>query len=326
MLVAVTGGVACTLLAGCDGPQSALAPAGREAAAIAAVTWWMTGGTAAISLLVIALAVYATYLRAGKHTIRHAMLLVVGGGALLPTVVLGGLLVYGLAMLPPLLAPAPSGSLRVAVAGEQWWWRVRYVAPDGRSVDLANEIRLPAGRPVEFQLESRDVIHSFWIPSLAGKVDMIPGRQTRLRLEPTKAGVFRGACAEYCGSSHAYMAFAVVVTDEREFQDWLSAQAAPARAPSSDLAARGARVFLASGCGACHAVRGTEADGVIGPDLTHVASRRTLAAGRLPMDAGALRAWIADTSGLKPSVHMPAFGMLPGAELDALAAYLAGLE
>lgn len=240
--------------------------------------------------------------------------------------VLGVLLVYGLALTPDLLAPAPEGSLRIAVTGEQWWWRVRYLPPGGDPVDLANEIRLPVGERVEFSLESPDVIHSFWIPALGGKIDMIPGRVNRLTLQPSRTGVFRGACAEYCGASHALMSFSVVVLEQEDFARWLAHQAQPAPEPTAALAAHGQDLFLANGCGACHAIRGTPADGVVGPDLTHVGGRLSLGAGILPNEPDAFVRWIARTEMVKPGVHMPAFGMLPAEDLEALAVYLEGLQ
>jgi cytochrome c oxidase subunit 2 len=185
---------------------------------------------------------------------------------------------------------------------------------------------MPRGEPVLLELASDNVIHSFWIPALGGKTDMIPGRRTRLVLEPTEAGVYRGVCAEFCGASHALMAFRVVVEERPEFDAWLARQAAPAAAPSDDVAAAGAEAFLSNGCGACHTVRGTPAVGKVGPDLTHVGSRLSLGAGTLPNDAAAFRHWIALTDEIKPSVHMPAFGMLPSADIRALAAYLEALQ
>jgi cytochrome c oxidase subunit 2 len=313
------------LLAACHGPQSALEPAGRGATRIAELFWWMTIGGSAIFVAFMALSIYA--LRSGReYTPRAGRLLVIGGGVVFPTVVLAALLSWGLAMLPPMLAPARAGSLRIAVTGEQYWWRVRYLPPGGAPVDLANEVRLPVGEPVELVLESRDVIHSFWIPSLGGKMDMIPGRTTRLVLEPTRTGELRGACAEFCGTSHALMAFAAVVEEGDAFAAWLAEQARPARAPEGELAARGAALFDATGCGACHTVRGTSADGVLGPDLTHVGSRRTIGAGLLAPTREGFVAWLAHTATLKPRVHMPAFGMLAAADVDALAAYLEGLR
>ena len=174
--------------------------------------------------------------------------------------------------------------------------------------------------------QATDVIHSFWIPSIGGKMDMIPGRKTRLALEPTKAGFFRGACAEYCGASHALMQFAVVVEERQAFEGWLARQASRAAPASDPVAQLGQRVFLENGCGACHAVRGTPADGVVGPDLTHVGSRAWLGAGVLGNEPRDFRRWVAETERVKPSVHMPAFGMLPDEQLDALALFLESLE
>jgi cytochrome c oxidase subunit II len=317
----------CALsLAGCAGPQSALDPAGPAAERIAEIFWWMTITGAVIWIAVIALAIWAVGAAAEAHNQRRASLLIIGGGAIVPTIVLAALLIYGLAPIPALLAPAPQGSLKIAVAGEQWWWRVRYEVSASEPVVLANEIRLPVGEPVEFQLESPDVIHSFWIPSLGGKIDMIPGRVTRLALTPTKTGVFRGACAEYCGTSHALMSFDVVVHEKEDFARWLAHQAAPALSPSAPVAARGEELFLANGCGACHTVRGTPANGVVGPDLTHVGGRLSIGAGTLPNDVRALVRWIARTEHTKPGVLMPQFGMLPEEELQALAVYLKGLK
>ena len=163
-------------------------------------------------------------------------------------------------------------------------------------------------------------------PPLAGKMDVIPGRINYLSLEPTRTGIFRGACAEFCGTSHARMNFAVVVMTREGFDQWLAEQAEPAQQPTSELQQAGQQAFLANGCGACHQVRGTEADGTVGPDLTHVGSRLSLAAGTLPADVEAFRRWIGHSSAIKPDVKMPAFGMLPEAQLNAMAHYLSGLQ
>jgi len=314
------------LLAGCSGEQSALAPAGRAASRIADLFWGMTVGAAIIWFAVTGLAVYATYFRRKAPGSTRGGLLIIGGGVVFPVVVLGGLLTYSLSMLTDILAPAPEGALKIQVTGYQWWWRVRYLRDQGEPVDLANEIHLPVGQPVEFQLESPDVIHSFWIPALGGKVDMIPGRRTRLLLEPTKTGVYRGVCAEYCGASHALMGFFVIVEERVEFEQWLADQAKPAPSPKGQRATQGGELFVANGCGACHAVRGTAAHGVIGPELTHMGSRLSVGAGVLATESDALRRWIARTNDIKPSVHMPTFGMLPPEDVLALAVYLEGLK
>ena len=314
------------LISGCSGPQSALDPAGREAEHIANLFWWMTGGAVVVWLGVVALAFYAVRGRKSADEARQAAMLIIGGGVVVPTVVLAVLLIYGLTMLPPLLAHAPEGSLRIAVSGEQWWWRVRYQPAVGDEVVLANEIRLPVGEPVEFLFDSPDVIHSFWIPSLGGKMDMIPGRQTRLTLLPTRIGTFRGVCAEYCGASHALMAFSVVVMEKDAFADWLARQGQSAIEPVEAVARQGRDLFLTNGCSACHTIRGTAADGVVGPDLTHVGSRVSLGAGILPNDPDSFTRWIARTHEIKPAVTMPHFGMLPPEELRALAVYLESLQ
>lgn len=313
-------------LVACTGPSSALDPAGRGAERIASLFWWMTGGMLAVWLIVVGIGLYATYLSPGEVSISAARRLVVVGGVVVPAVLLTVLLAHGLALIPPLTAPPPPGSLTVAITGEQWWWRVRYLGPDGASVELANELHLAAGEPVELRLDSADVIHSLWIPALAGKMDMIPGRTTRLTLEPTRAGVFDGLCAEYCGASHAFMAFSVVVSEPEEFRRWLAQQAAPATPPADAPARHGQELFVANGCGACHSVRGTEANGVVGPDLTHVGSRRTIGAGRLRNELDAVHQWIAHPGQLKPDVTMPAFGMIPEDDLRAIASYLRGLQ
>jgi cytochrome c oxidase subunit 2 len=313
-------------LGGCAGAQSALAPAGPAAARLATLFWGLTLGSIFIWLLVVALAVYAAYFPHEGKRRKLARSLIVGGGVVLPSVVLTGVLLYGLALLPELLAPAPVGSLKVELIGYQWWWEVRYLREGQEPIVLANEVRVPFGQPVEFELESRDVIHSFWIPALGGKMDMIPGRRTRLRLEADRAGVFRGACAEYCGTSHALMSFSVVALEPPAFATWLSEQAADARTPNAASTRQGAQLFVENGCGACHRVRGTEAVGRVGPDLTHVGGRLSLAAGALSNGHGELARWLVDTERLKPGVHMPQFGMLPRGDIQALAAYLESLK
>lgn len=314
-----------TAVAACSGPQSALDPAGADAERIAHLFTVMLAGSAIIWIGVVAAAVYAVHVKSDAHSERDAMLFVVGGGVALPTAVLGALLWYGLPVLPHVMALAPDDALRVHVTGKQWWWRVQYVTTDGL-VETANELRLPVGQRVELQLASPDVIHSFWVPAIAGKMDMIPGRITRLALEPTRIGTFRGTCAEYCGAAHALMAFRVVVTDGGEFERWLEAQARPAASPPDRVAARGQEVFTENGCTACHTVRGTSAVGQIGPDLTHVASRAEIGAGTVPNAPANLVRWIADTDRLKPGVHMPAFRALTPDDLSALAAYLSRLQ
>jgi len=309
---------------GCAGLQSTLAPAGEDAARVAVLFWFMVAGGLAIWLGVVALALFYSRPHEAAPNRSRDRWLIVGAGVVFPIVVLTLLLGYSLAMIPPMVARAPEGSLVIEVTGEMWC--VRYERPGQDHVVLANEIRLPVGQPVQFRLSSDNVIHSFWIPALGGKMDMIPGRATHFTLRPTRTGVFAGACAEYCGTSHALMRFYAEVMEVHAFEAWLQQQAVPAAAPTQPIATRGQQVFFRTGCHACHAVRGTAARARIGPDLTHVGSRRSLAAGTLPNAPDALFRWLSNPERLKPGVHMPAFGMLPEDDLHALAAYLESLR
>jgi cytochrome c oxidase subunit 2 len=308
----------------CGGPQSALDAAGRDAAHIANLFTVMTVGALLVWTAVVAIAIYTIRVRE-PHSERAASLLIVGGGVTAPTVVLGALIAYGMPLVPTILTPGTDAGLVVHVTAKQWWWRMEYETPAGR-IETANDLRLPVGARVELRLISPDVIHSFWVPSLAGKMDMIPGRVTRLALEPTRPGTFRGACAEYCGASHALMAFSVTVMPRAEFQTWLEAQGRAAAAPTTEGAVVGQAAFVANGCGACHTIRGTSAVARIGPDLTHVGSRARIAAETLPNQRAALIRWITLSDRVKPGVHMPPFRALPDDQLTALAAYLESLQ
>jgi len=322
--VAAAAAIILVGLGGCSAaPPSLLAPTGADAARVAALFWAMAAGAVTIWAGVVGLAVYAARARPVSADVQPHRLIVIGG-VLLPGVLLAALLAYGLRLMPaPAVAP---GTLRVVVTGERWWWRVRYERPGAAPVELANELRLPAGVPVELLLDATDVIHSFWVPALGGKADMIPGQTTRLVLQPTREGVYRGVCAEYCGAAHAWMAFTTVVVSEAEFARWFAQQGAAAQAPAAGAAARGYERFLGNGCDGCHTIRGTPARGRVGPDLTHVGGRRTLGAGVLPAGADSLQRWIAHTATVKPGVLMPSFAMLPEEDLRAISVYLAGLQ
>jgi cytochrome c oxidase subunit 2 len=300
-----------------DGIQSVLNPQGPDAALIAEISWVLFIGGALIFVGVMALAAYAVLAKRESAARLAPRMLIVGGGIVFPAVTLFVLLIYSLARAAS-LHPVDDNALRIEVVGEQWWWRVHYLDADGRrDFATANEIRVPVGRPVELQLKSADVIHSFWVPVLAGKLDMIPGRTNRLRVRADRAGEFRGQCAEYCGGPHAFMALYVVAEEADRYERWAQSQRRPAAA--------GNALFL-SQCAGCHTVRGTPAAGVLGPDLTHVGSRLTIGAGLLPNNAGALAGWIASSQHLKPGNLMPAFAHLPGEELRALAGYLENLK
>jgi cytochrome c oxidase subunit II len=317
--------VCCSLLAACAGPQSALDPKGAGAAAILDLGLVLWTGAAVIFVLVIGSAVYATWAAPRAHDFPGTFF-ILGGGVILPTVVLAGLLTYSFTLSRELTRPLPDDALRIEVVGKQWWWEVRYLRPDGEPVVSANELRLPAGEPVELLLSATDVIHSFWLPAIAGKTDMIPGRVNHLVLEPEEPGIYRGQCAEYCGGPHALMAFYAVASEPREFAAWLEREAAPAPEPDDPFLAEGRELFITSGCGACHTVRGTAADGDLGPDLTHVGGRSSLGAGILPNNVGTIAGWIAASQHLKPDNQMPSFNTFTGRELRAIAAWLASLK
>jgi cytochrome c oxidase subunit 2 len=213
------------------------------------------------------------------------------------------------------------------VVGHQWWWEVHYRIGDlPEWVTTANEIHVPAGRPVEADLESADVIHSFWVPRLHGKVDLIPGQVNRIRLEAERPGTYPGECAELCGMQHAHMRLTVIADEPAAFDAWLAHQRSQAAQPSGEQAQRGAQLFRERACVLCHTIRGTGALATVGPDLTHLASRTTLAAGSLPNDLANLHAWVIDAPSLKPGVRMPALTQFRGRDLRALVAYLDQLE
>ena len=318
--------LACLLVvAACDGPQSALDPHG-PARELAELWWIMAAGAVVIWLFVVGCAVYATRVQPGVHEDFAGTAFIVGGGVVLPVVVLSSLLIYSFLLAREPAAIAGNG-LRIEVTGKQWWWEVRYFAPGAdEPVVSANEVRLPVGQPVELSLLSTDVIHSFWIPKLAGKTDMVPGRVNRMVIQAEQSGVFRGQCAEYCGGPHALMAFYAVAMAPPDFDAWLEREARPAPRPEEDFLAQGRELFLASGCGTCHTIRGTRADGQLGPDLTHLGGRLSLGAGILPNNIGTIAGWIADTQHIKPGNLMPSFKIFSGSELRALAAYLESLK
>jgi cytochrome c oxidase subunit II len=218
-------------------------------------------------------------------------------------------------------------AVHIEVTSHQWWWSARYDDPKdaSRMFTVANELHIPAGRPVILTLHSSDVIHSLWVPNLAGKKDLIPGRTATLTLRADKPGVYRGQCAEFCGAQHAWMAFTVTADPPEQYEKWANSQRAPSAKPYDDLTRRGQQVFMGSTCVMCHAIGGTEASGQQGPDLTHLASRRTLAAGTLPNDSQHLASWITQPAAHKPGVNMPAHAFSPE-DLQALVAYLGSLQ
>lgn len=303
-------------------PPPTLDPAGPFAAPLSEISWVMFAMGGAVLLLVcLALALAFTGGAAKQFVASHKF--IVGAGFVAPVIVLTACLVYGLSTTARLNAPPEPGELTIRVTGEMWWWRVQYLDGDRTLFETANEIRIPTGAPVTFQLTSADVIHSFWVPRLAAKLDMIPGRTNTLRLQADAPGAYRGQCTEFCGAAHALMAFEVIAVAPAEFEAWRARQTTEA---SPVTESRGQLVFANAGCGTCHAVSGTDANGRAGPSLTHFASRRTLGGGILPNDRETLRRWIADAGALKPGARMPSYERLSESDLDALTSYVESLQ
>lgn len=306
-------------------PPPVLDPAGPYAASVTTLAWVLLLMWAAV-FLIVCVAVWIA-LRGGEGVrakLGGERAIWIGGVAF-PIVVLTALLVWGL-WLTRSLDPPPSGrEMRVRVTGEMWWFRVAYLDAQGRvALHDANEIHVPVGQPVLLELESADVIHNFWVPRLSGKRDMIPGRRNLLRIQADKPGRYGGQCAEYCGGPHALMGFVVIAHAPAEWARWRASRQ-PVRAIAAEHA-RGAQAFASAGCGACHRIAGTAANGLAGPDLTHVGSRASLGAGVLPNNRGTLTGWIGNVQAIKPGNRMPDYAMLPGEDLRAIAAWLETLK
>jgi cytochrome c oxidase subunit II len=313
--------------------HSALDPAGAQLALIVERLWdpMYAGAVATFVLVAIALGWALVRRRAAGEAPEdprreRGMRLTVGLATALTVAVLLVLLGLDISVSRATTASPGKDALQIRVTGHQWWWEVQYrdsVAQ--RWVTTANEVHVPVGRMVVLELRSGDVIHSVWPISLTGKRDQIPGKENSMWLRADRAGVYRGQCAEYCGHQHAKMAFLVVAEQPDSFARWLVAQRDTAATPSDSLSRRGQEVFLASSCVMCHAVAGTPAGSRIGPDLTHLGSRRTIAAGTLPNTRGNLAGWILDPQSIKPGAKMPPNNLAP-ADLRALLAYLETLR
>lgn len=327
-------------LTACDLPV-ALDPAGPAAAEIADIWWILLWTATVVSAIVFALLGIAVVrarryarateapARADREAPRASWLegrttgFVLVGGGLIPILILIGATFLTLSGLAVFDAPREGTATTVTVTGHQYWWHIEY--PD-HGVTTANELHIPVGQSVRIELESADVVHSFWVPQLHGKLDMIPGTTNVIHLEADEPGVFFGKCAEFCGVQHAHMEFLVIAQPQDEFDAWLEAQAAEASEPEGSLAERGREVFAEAQCALCHTVRGvSEAAAEVGPDLTHLASRRTLAARTLDNVRGNLGGWILDPQGIKPGNLMPAVE-LPAEDFLALLEYLDGLR
>ncbi|GII94533.1 cytochrome c oxidase subunit II [Sinosporangium siamense] len=314
------------LVASCSGRSpSTLSPAGPGARRVAGLWWLLFGISAVVSVVVTLLLLWAMIRRRGPGVVPHpgsGTRFVVSLGVIVPAIVLTFVYAIGLRDMRALEAPRGADSLVVEVTGHQWWWEVRYPA---HGAVTANEIHIPAGRPVLLRLRTADVNHSFWVPQLMVKTDMIAGRTTQMWLQADRPGTYRGQCAEYCGLQHGRMAFHVVADPPAAFTSWLANQARPAAEPREAMAARGRQVIQSASCASCHTVRGTSAAGRRGPDLTHLASRRHLGAGTVPNTPGHLGGWIADSQAVKPGNQMPPQPLSPE-DLRSLIAYLGTLR
>jgi cytochrome c oxidase subunit 2 len=221
---------------------------------------------------------------------------------------------------------ASPGAVGIQITGYQWWWNIEYLDADpSLRVITANELHLPVGRPIYIKLRAADVIHSFWVPTLHGKTDLVPGRENVTWLQVDRPGIYRGQCAEYCGVQHAHMALTVVAESSDQFEQWLKSQREPAPGPGSPEAVRGLEVVERGPCAMCHTIRGTHAGARLGPDLTHFATRSTIAAGTVPNTPGYLAGWIANPQHIKPGARMPPTG-LSSSDLQAVLAYLGTLR
>ncbi|HZW04975.1 MAG TPA: cytochrome c oxidase subunit II, partial [Anaerolineaceae bacterium] len=294
-------------------------PASRQ---ISYLGWTMIILGSVIFLIVVAYLLYALFRRREGPAAVSGMRVVVWGGIIIPALILIGLFVFNINVLGAVNPSLIQTTMTVEVIGHQWWWEVRY--PDHGFV-TANEVRIPAGQPVRLELTSEDVIHSFWVPELHGKMDLNPGSVNDFWIQADEPGEFVGECAEFCGTQHAKMLFRVVSESQQDFDNWVAQMQQPADAPGVGDAAAGMEIFLSANCVQCHAVQGTEAAGEIGPDLTHIASRRTIGAGILPNTPENLLGWIANPHAIKPGVFMPASD-LSAEELNDLVAYLLTLE
>jgi cytochrome c oxidase subunit 2 len=309
-----------------------LGAAGPHARGVESLWWLFFWVTSAVYLLVLIAAVVAAVRRnrpadpqepAASRRAGVAIASATGVSLVLLFILLISSVRTGRYSIQGLADPS---HVNIKVTGQQWWWDVEYESTiPSQRVQTANEIHIPVGRPVLLKLQSTDVIHSFWVPNLAGKKDLIPGQENSLWIQADREGVYRGQCAEFCGYQHAHMAVLVIAEDAGKYATWLESQRNPAAEPPDETAKRGRDVFLAAPCVMCHSIRGTGAGGRTAPDLTHLASRLTLAAGTIPNTPGHLAGWISDAQGIKPGTRMPTIG-INGEDLQALLKYLQTLK
>ena len=323
--IVALGVVIGALVAGCGGARSIVDPKGSEASRIAGIWWLMFGLASAVYIVVAGCILYAAT-RGRRLANRPSRLrehwLIWIGGVIVPFVILMVLAVVTVDTTSTLRTASP-GQLQIDVVGKLWWWEVRY---PGTGVTTANEIHIPRGTPIRLHLTSDNVIHSFWVPELAGKMDTIPGQPNDLEFTADTVGTYQGQCAEFCGLQHAHMGVAVVVQTPADYGRWLARRERAPLEPASEEAARGALVFQREACAGCHTIRGTDATGTLGPDLTDVGSRARLGAETILNTTKGMKQWIRDAQAIKPGISMPAFGDLSDADVSALTTYLESLQ
>jgi cytochrome c oxidase subunit II len=309
------------LVAGCSGhAPSMLHSEGSESKAIAGV-WWLMFGLGAVVYAIVASFIIWALMRGRRDGKLSDDAWIVCGGVGVPVVILAVLAVTTVRVTGQLRKPS-AGAVRLEVVAKRWWWDVSYVNAGFRT---ANEIHLPAGQPVEIGLDSDNVIHSFWVPELAGKLDVIPGQHNVLRFTPRKPGIYRGECAEFCGVEHARMGFVVVVETPVDYARWVARQQPTPLPPDSEAAAEGQQVFMRQSCAGCHTIRGSQAQGTVGPDLTDFGGRRTIGGDTVANTTNNLAAWISDAQRFKPGALMPPI-QLSGPDLNNVVSYLEGLR
>ena len=317
--------------------QGVLDPAGIQAARIHSL-WQLTLWVCVVVFALILLALLIALFRARRSTLHKTLVparserdepgarRVVLIASLLSAAALAGLVTLDVLTDRALSRLPVHDALQIEMVGAQWWWRTRYGDDDGGTgFEVSNDLHVPVGRPVVVTLKSVDVIHSFWVPELHGKKDMLPGRTTTIQFRADRPGSFRGECAEFCGLQHALMVFNITADPPERYAQWRALQAASASPPTQPDALRGQALFLASNCAKCHAVRGTSAAGTLGPDLTHVASRPTIAAGAVANQPGLLAAWIVQPQSLKAGATMPPSALEPE-DVRLLVSYLETLK
>jgi len=316
--------------ASCGRPLEIFSDASDDAHRITRLAWFMIVAGAIVFVGVMVTMLLALR-RNGERPPEEVRLddpgsrWIVVGGAIIPAVVLTAVLVVSLTAMGRSTTSRPR--LTIDVVGRQWWWEVRYAfAERSENLVTANELHIPVGQPVRVRVTSADVIHSFWVPQLQGKIDVIPGDTNEIVLRARREGTYGGTCAEYCGTQHARMGFVVVVDDSATFAQWAGRQLAEGVVPSDPETIEGRQLFETGPCALCHTVRGTLARGTVAPDLTHFGSRQTIGAGTLGNSLGNLEAWIANAQSIKPGTRMPTLTMSSGRELRALAAYVASLK